>query len=242
MPRNPAHSPSRVLPFGRFLLACAAAASLSGCANYASNDSVPYGDYHERHPILLAQAPTTLDVFPVGEGLDSESAAQIRQFAERYRELGTGRITILAPVGLRERDSRIIDEIRRTLASTGLHGVIGVGSYRVVDPSRATPVRLIFQGLRAEVPTPCGRWPTDLASGASIEGWKNEPYPNFGCATQASLSAQVADPRDLDQARALDGPDVEMRLRAIGDVRQGQDPGTAWKTQNTPIGQVGSGS
>jgi type IV pilus biogenesis protein CpaD/CtpE len=55
------------------------------------------------------------------------------------------------------------------------------------------------------------------------------------------LAAQVADPRDFEQARALDSPDVEMRMRAIGNVRQGQDPGTAWKIQITPIGQVGGG-
>jgi hypothetical protein len=30
-----------------------------------------------------------------------------------------------------------------------------------------------------------------------------------------------------------------MRMRAIDDVRKGTDPGTAWKTQNTAIGQIG---
>jgi hypothetical protein len=32
---------------------------------------------------------------------------------------------------------------------------------------------------------------------------------------------------------------VQMRLRAINAVRQGQDPGTAWSVQLTPIGQIG---
>ena len=56
------------------------------------------------------------------------------------------------------------------------------------------------------------------------------------------LAAQVADPRDLTQGRAIDPPDVQMRMRAIGDVRNGADPGTNWKIQITPIGQVGAGS
>jgi hypothetical protein len=30
-----------------------------------------------------------------------------------------------------------------------------------------------------------------------------------------------------------------MRLRAIKDLREGHDPGTNWKVQLTPIGQVG---
>ena len=55
------------------------------------------------------------------------------------------------------------------------------------------------------------------------------------------LAAQVDDPRDLVQARAAARRDDEMRLRAIGDVRKGQDPGTDWKIQKTPIGQVGGG-
>ncbi len=242
MSRNPTQRPSRALPFAGLLLVSLAASPLAGCGvDYASNDGVAPGDYHQRHPIVLAQAPTTLDVYPVGVGLDSQAVASIRGFAERYRALGTGQITILAPAGQQERNSRVIDEIRRTLAATGLRGYIGVGVYPTRDATRASPVRLIFQGLKAEVPTPCGQWPTDLASGGSIAGWKNDAYPNFGCATQAALAAQVDDPRDLAQARATDAPDVNMRLRAIGDVRDGKDPGTNWKIQVTPIGQVGTG-
>jgi pilus assembly protein CpaD len=99
----------------------------------------------------------------------------------------------------------------------------------------------VFQGLKAEVASRCGEWPTDIASGSSIDGWKNTGYPNFGCATQAGLAAQIADPRDLVQARASTPPDETMRLRAIQQVRKGQDPGTDWKTQNTTIGTVGGG-
>ena len=95
---------------------------------------------------------------------------------------------------------------------------------------------MTFVGLKAEVRTPCGLWPEDLASGSSVEGWKNEPYANFGCATQSVIAAQVDDPRDFVQSRALAPSDVAMRTRAIEDVRKGQDPGTAWSTNLTPIG------
>ncbi len=243
MSRNPTQRPARAPTLAWLLLAGVAATPLAGCGvDYASSDTVEPGDYHQRHPIVLAQAPTMLDVYPIGGALDPQSTANIRGFAERYRALGTSRITILAPAGQRESNSRIVDQIRRTLASTGLRGYVGVGVYPVVDATRASPVRLIFQGLKAGVPTPCAQWPSDLASGGSIEGWKNDYYANFGCATQAVLAAQVDDPRDLVQSRAIDPPDVNMRMRAINDVRNGQDPGTQWKIQNTPIGQVGAGS
>jgi len=107
------------------------------------------------------------------------------------------------------------------------------------DRSLASPVRLVFQGLKAEVATRCGQWPADLASGTSLETWKNEGYENFGCATQSALASQIDDPRDLVQGRGSTPPDENMRLRAIQQVRKGQDPGTDWKVQITPIGQVG---
>jgi Flp pilus assembly secretin CpaC len=66
---------------------------------------------------------------------------------------------------------------------------------------------------------------------------------NFGCASQSVIAAQVDDPRDFVQPRALGPSDVEMRTRAIEAVRNGQDPGTQWKdTVLVPIGtQVGGG-
>ena len=240
MSTNPTRRLSRALPLGWLLIAGLAASPLAGCGvDYASNDSVAPGDYHQRHPIVIAEAPTTLDVYPVGGALDKQSRDKLREFAERYRRFGASQITILAPAGRPDSDARIVDDIRRTLARTGLRGAVGVGVYPVADATRASPVRMIFQGLKAGVPTPCGQWPSDLASGGSIEGWKNDYYANFGCATQSALAAQVADPRDLAQARAYDPPDVKMRMRAIEDVRYGQDPGTNWKIQITPIGQVG---
>jgi pilus assembly protein CpaD len=225
-----------LLSLGMFAL------SLSACVtNYASDDIAGTGDYHERHPIILAEAPTSIDIFPVGGGIDSQSVAKIRAFAERYRELGSGQITILTPSGRRDGNCCAVDQIRRTLYASGVRGYVSVGSYPVSDPALASPVRLVFQSLRAKVPSRCGQWPSDLASGSSIEGWKNNSYENFGCATQSVLAAQVDDPRDLAQSRASGPPDEEMRLRAIGDVRKGTDPGTDWKVQTTTIGTVGSG-
>jgi len=241
-PKNPLRRPSPLKGAGWLLLAALAAASLAGCnQDYAFPDGVPPSDFHQRHAVTLAEAPTILDVYPVGGRLDSSNVAKIRMFAARYRALGAGRIAILAPAGLVGRNSRVVREIRGVLASSGVRGAVAVASYPVRDPMSAAPVRLVFQGLKAEVATPCGQWPDDLASGSSIVGWKNDEYANFGCATQATLAAQVDDPRDLAQARASDAPDVGMRLRAIGDVRNGKDPGTTWSTKLTPIGQVGGG-
>ena len=223
--------------------AAAAACALSGCGiDYASSDPAFPGDSTDRHPIVVAAAPTSVDLYPVGGALDERSLANVRAFVERYRHFGSGAVTILAPAGTNP-DSRAVHVVRRALFDAGLKGRVGFGAYLPPSDGAAPPVRVSFTGLKAVVPTQCGQWPEDLASGSSVEGWKNESYSNFGCATQSMIAAQVDDPRDFVEPRALGPSDVAMRTRAIEAVRNGQDPGTQWKdTVLTPIGtQVGGG-
>lgn len=225
---------------GLLLAAATASATLSGCGvNYASSDPVIPADYRDRHPIVLAQAPTSIEIYPIGGGLDSQSVANLRAFADRYKRLGGGQIAILTPAS-QGSNAKAVYDIRKTLSSAGIGGTVAIGSYPVADRKVSAPIRVAFLGIKATVPTPCGRWPADLVSGSSLQGWKNEGYWNYGCATQSVLAAQVDDPRDLVEARAVDAPDVAMRLRAIDKVRNGEDPGTSWKVQTTTIGQVGS--
>ncbi len=234
---------ARILSFG--LAAAAAACALSGCGiDYASSDPAYPGDFQERHPIVVAAAPTSVDLYPVGGALDERSMANIRAFVQRYRHYGSGAVTILAPVGTNP-NSRAIQVVRRALFDAGLTGKVAFGAYLQPSDGAASPLRVSFTGLKAVVPTACGQWPEDLASGSSVEGWKNEPYSNFGCATQSMIAAQVDDPRDFVEPRALGPSDVNMRTRAIEAVREGKDPGTQWgpDTQLTPIGtQVGGGA
>jgi pilus assembly protein CpaD len=225
---------------GAICFAAAAAVSLAACTTDSLATPMTSDDYHDRHPIVLTAAPTTLDVFPFGGGaLDPQSVADVRSFAERYQAMGSGRIVVLAPANGGAGAHVAVDQIRRVLAASGLHGLIGLGSYRVADNTLASPIRLSFRGVKAEVASRCGLWPQDLASGGSRDGWSNEGYWNFGCATQSMLAAQVDDPRDFARARSLGLSDSQMRLRAINAVRNGQDPGTNWAVTLTPIGQIG---
>jgi pilus assembly protein CpaD len=228
----------------KLCIAGGAASALSGCgAQYASSDPAFPGSFEQRHPVVVAAAPTTMDLYPVGGALDDRSRANIRAFVERYRHYGSpGTVMVQTPEGANP-NSVAVYEVRRALLAAGLKGRIAVGAYLPPNDGAAPPVRVSFTGLKAIVPTQCGQWPEDLASGSSVEGWKNEPYSNFGCATQSMIAAQVDDPRDFVQPHALGPSDVAMRTRAIEAVRAGQDPGTQWKdTVLVPIGtQVGGG-
>ena len=88
-----------------------------------------------------------------------------------------------------------------------------------------------FVKLQARLASHCGDWPDDLGSGSTLQEWENRSYYNLGCANQQTLAAQIDDPRDLVRPRAEDPGDVQMRTRAIGDLRgrpvlNGQDPST----------------
>ena len=105
-------------------------------------------------------------------------------------------------------------------------------------PTRRRPIRVVVPGPEGRGRRRrCGRWPDDLASGSSLEGWKNEPYANFGCATQSTLAAQVDDPRDLVQARALGPSDVAMRTaRDRGTSARARIRARTGRPDLTPIG------
>ncbi len=165
MSLNPAPPSLKASSLGAICFAAAAMIALAGCTTDSlATISMMTDDYHDRHPILLTSAPTTLDVFPVGEGkLDPGSVDDIKSFAARYQAMGTGRIVILAPSAGSNGARKSVDEIRRVLVASGLNGLVGLGSYRVGDPSLASPIRLSFRGVKAEEATRCGRWPDDLA-------------------------------------------------------------------------------
>ena len=226
---------------GRLLrlgLAAAAASALGGCgAPYASSDPAFPGSFEQRHPIVVAAAPTSIDLYPVGGRLDARSAANVRAFVQRYRQYGAGAVTIETPVGANPNSASRLRGPRRASSRPASEGESPAAPMCRRTTARRRRCRVSFNGLKAIVPTQCGQWPEDLASGSSVEGWKNEPYSNFGCATQSMLAAQVDDPRDFVQPRALGPSDVDMRTRAIEAVRDGKDPSTEWTHAIlTPIG------
>jgi pilus assembly protein CpaD len=220
--------------------------SLSLCAcnsvDRTETSSIPMDDYRIRHPITLSEAPRVLDIFPAGGAgyLDPRSAGQVIEFGQLYREVGEGPIVVLYPAGSGVPGHVPVDAIRRALAMGGAHTVVRAGSYPVTNPALASPVRLSFTGLKAKVATPCGEWPSDLASGSTVQGWDNKPYWNYGCASQAALAAQVADPRDLIGPQGETPTDTLIKARGIETIRKGTDPSTAWATKSTGISTVGS--
>lgn len=222
-------------------------ATLAGCGpgHVKPPPATPY-DYRDRHPVVLADTPHVVDLFPamIGGRLDDTTSGRIREFVDRYRRFGYGPVTLRRPVGGAgaKHTSASVAIVRRALAAAGMGGGVVEEDYRVTDPQLAAPLRLSFSGVKAKVAGRCGEWPTDLASGASLEGWQNESWWNYGCATQQTLAAQIADPRDLAGPRGETPADTITRMRAIDKIREGQDPSTRWPQEEQKISKVGEGA
>jgi pilus assembly protein CpaD len=210
---------------------------VGGCApDRAVTGSIYPHDYRVRHPIVLAEGARTLDVFVIGSGVvEGRQRDDVRAFVAEYRRSGQGPIVAQLPVGARTDGfaHRTLDSIRGLMDERGLGPVpLALSSYRVADPGVAAPVRLSFQRLQAKVATKCGQWPQDLGGSDPRVNYGNEPYWNLGCAAQANLAAQVADPVDLVRGRTETHGDTLRHVKDIQDLRDGKDPSTVYRQDN----------
>ena len=219
--------------------ALAAGLALGACAKKDdTTGSLAPMDVRERHPIVLRDAPRSLDVFVgrAGAGLDARQAEDVAGFAQEYRRSGRGGLVAEVPTETRRELAAhdTLNAVRSALVRGGVPaGALQVRTYPVRDPGLASPIRLTFASLQAGLPHACGQWPEDLGSSDTKFSISNAPYWNFGCSTQATLAAQVADPIDLVRSRDEGRPDIAKRMNAIAKIRQGKDPSTEYR-QSTP--------
>ncbi len=217
----------------------AMALALAGCAKNADiTGSLAPVDLRERHPIVLRDAPRSLDVFVgrAGAGLDPRQAEDVADFAREYRRSGRGGLVAQVPTGGRRElaGHDALNAVRAALARGGVPGgALSVRTYPVADPGLASPIRLTFASLQAGLPHSCGQWPEDLGVSSYKTDAANAPYWNLGCSSQATLAAQVADPIDLVRARSEGRSDIVKRMGAITKLREGKDPSTEYR-QATP--------
>lgn len=212
----------RLMPISRLVTASLllSAAMLAGCASKdaTATGSIP-DDYRTRHPIVLTEAEHTLDV-PVASGdrsLTLPMRDNIRGFAQDYEAKSKGTVQIMVPQGSHNAGAAasLRKEIRATLVKEGVPSKrIIETSYSAAGQGDAAPIRLAFVSTTAKTNT-CGQWPEDL----TLNTMENRQYYNFGCASQANLAAQIANPMDLVGPRGMTSIDAERRGTVIQDYR-----------------------
>jgi pilus assembly protein CpaD len=207
------------------LTAVLLATTLAGCKALEDPGAHVAGftliDPTQRHPIMVSQQPATMSVRVArgSQGLTPAQRAQVAAFLERYRatDAGNSKLVIAVPSGSPNESAavRAVGDLRRMIAGYGFaESNVAIEPY---DDRRdaSAPVRLSYLRYVAEGPE-CGAWPSNLA-----DDRRNLPYPNFGCAQQHNLAAQIANPADLLGPRTMDPSDQERRAVVFDKYRQG---------------------
>ena len=147
-------------------------------------------------------------------GVSDAQASALRALAGRYAASGAPVIRVEAPGGEDAAANRFAWSVKEMLDAMGTPGQIQVLAYAAPDPR--APVVVGYETLRAAVPQ-CGTHWDNLSRTAN-----NATSSNFGCAVTANLAAQIANPRDIVQPRAITPTDSSRRTVVFDNYRKGE--------------------
>jgi pilus assembly protein CpaD len=188
--------------------------------------SVP-DDYRLRHPIAIAEADRSLEIF-VGHargGLTAAQRADVMGLARTWVSEATGAVVADVPVDTPNARAAAdaFREARALLAAGGVpaRGIV-LRPYHPDDPRMLATIRLSYPRIAA-VAGPCGLWPQDLGPSILDSRYsENKDYYNFGCAYQRNMAAMVDNPSDLVQPRPESPPYTKRRTEAFEKYRKGE--------------------
>jgi pilus assembly protein CpaD len=183
----------------------------------------PMEDPVVNHPITVEPSFRSLKLAfsAPNAGLMPDDSQHFNDFVADFIAHGNGSISITVPAG---RDSGpTIAYFGERMAAAGVpRDRILVGTREMVGGDGR--VELGFVSYQAST-APCGDWSESATYTAS-----NHVMPNFGCAVQHNIAAQVADPRDLMAPQPLASGDAARRAVVYDNYRNGKPTG-ATKTE-----------
>jgi pilus assembly protein CpaD len=215
----------------RALAAAGFTLSLAGCYTEQVAQNTYPTDYRERHPITLKEGVQTVEIFLSRNrgGLNPSQRADVLAFAQGWRRDATSGIIVDVPQG-GPTDRAAADSMREVnsiLAASGVpRGAVYVRSFRPSGAALAS-IKINYSKLTAEA-GPCGHWPNDLGPGSGAVYTSNQPYWNFGCASQRNLAAMVDNPADLVQPRGETPAYAGRRSIALDKYRKGDNPSATY--------------
>jgi pilus assembly protein CpaD len=196
------------------LLSLSAAALLAGCASTGSSDPAPMNPL-SRYALRVEPGLDRIARAVHEEGLSPTQTAALNDLAGRYAATGMGRLRVQAPSGEDPAASRQTWAVRSALEAAGIPGQnIEVVGYDAPDPR--APVLAGFETVRAAIPN-CAAEPRDLGARFS-----NRSSVGLGCAINANIAAQIADPRDILGARAMTPADSGRAAVVFDKYRKGE--------------------
>jgi pilus assembly protein CpaD len=213
--------------------AAIAAVLLAGsCAAPTNNGATLTDDPDMNHPLVVDTATNAvrLAFSATDAGLMPEDAARFDAFVAQYKANGEGPINVTAPPG---------PTSQQTLAYFGERlAAAGVPRAQIMVGTRSDGdwrVELRYSGYVAHT-TNCNDWSSQQASDTA----SNLPMANFGCAVQHNIAAQIENPRDIAEPRAL-GPSDAMRRATVMNAYEKGTPTAATKNadQSVAVSDVG---
>jgi pilus assembly protein CpaD len=174
------------------ILFIALSSALAACSNgeLALDDTYVPVAHYEKFPIEVTTGPIRMEVSSRHGTLQSAQINAISGFSRS----AASRITILRP-SAGGASGKVAKQVYQVLVQSGISpGMISQKTYP--GPARG-PVQLTF--IRSVAVTKeCGDWSSDMTDTSG-----NEPYSNYGCATQNNIAAMVVNPDDLVVPRPM---------------------------------------
>lgn len=148
-------------------------------------------------------------------GLSANQQAAVNDLVNRFAIEGAPTLVVEAPAGDDPAAIQMAWNVKTALVAAGAPDHrIRLISYAGPDPR--APVLVGFETVRAVVPQ-CG-----TAWGSLGRTGDNQSASNFGCAVNANLAAQIANPRDIVAPRAMTPSDAGRRSVVFDDHRKGE--------------------
>jgi len=196
------------------LLTVAAATVLGACVSTGATDRQPLTPL-SRYALQVEPGLDRIALAVHEDGLSSNQHAALNDLAHRYMAGGVGSIRIEGPSGEDPAAARQTWAVRSALESAGLPADrIVVASYAAPDPR--APVLAGFETVRAVIPN-CAAEPR------AMEGrFSNNSSMGLGCAINANLAAQIADPRDIVAHRRTSPADSGRAAVVFDNYRRGE--------------------
>jgi len=220
------------------LTALAASALLAGCATATKVPPKEAINPTDQYPLRASETPGQIRLAAHPQGLSDAQRAAVEDLADRWLQEGGGPVTIRVPnTGVDPRSAEVTSS--QTAALLRSLGVPDENIRRVAYDASGegvAPIVVAYSTYNAEIPR-CGlKWENLSTNG------QNKPMGNFGCAVSANMAAQIANPADIVQPRAMDPADAGRRTTVIEKYRQGQTTAAATETGATgTISSIGSG-
>lgn len=195
------------------LLSLSAAALLAGCATTGASEPPPMNPL-SRYSLRVEPGLDRIALAVHEGGLSSTQISALHDLAGRYAGSGMGRIQIQGPSGDDPVASRQTWAVRSALEAAGIPGqnieVIGYDA-----PNPRAPVLAGFETVRAAIPN-CAAERRDMGG-----RYSNQSSLGLGCAINANIAAQIADPRDIIGARAMTPSDPGRAAIVFDNYRKG---------------------